>query len=157
MQHAPIVVGIESTDAAAAALRWAAWESQRTEAPLVVAHAYDPEPAEGGSRDLAATRESVARSWATHWVRDALAECAALPWRTHLVVAPELPGEALLRLSRDASLLVLGNRAGEGSPPSPLAALCERSAGCPVVLVPLPHGPSGPSSGEPSNHANASA
>ena len=132
MQHAPIVVGIESTDAAAAALRWAAWESQRTEAPLVVAHAYDPEPAEGGSRDLAATRESVARSWATHWVRDALSECAALPWRTHLMVAPELPGEALLRLSPDASLLVLGKHAaGEGSRASALAALCERSAALP--------------------------
>jgi nucleotide-binding universal stress UspA family protein len=153
MPHAPIVVGIESTDAAAEALRWAAWESQRTQAPLVVVHAYEPEPTEGAPRGLAATRESVARSWATHWVRDALSECAALPWRTHLVVAPESPGDALLRLSRDAALLVLGNRAGQGSPPSPLAALCERSAGCPVVLVPLPDPPAGPSSGEPSTHA----
>jgi nucleotide-binding universal stress UspA family protein len=157
MQHAPIVVGIEDTDAAAEALRWAAWESQRTQVPLVVVHAYESEPTEGGPCGLAATRESVARSWATHWVRDALSECAALPWRTHLVVAPESPGAALVRLSEEAALLVLGNRAGRGSP-SPLAALCERSATCPVVLVPPPDAPpSGPANGESSAHAPAGA
>lgn len=139
MDHAPIMVGIDDTTRAADAMRWAAWESQRTEAPLVVVHCYRPEPEDAASTELQTTRESVARTWATHWVRDALSECAAVPWRTHLVVTPEPPTEALVRMSTDAGLLVLGRHAvgGDGSEEeSSVPTQCERWARCPVVLVP---------------------
>ncbi len=138
MDHAPIVVGIEDTTRAADAMRWAAWESQRTEAPLVVVHCYRPEPEGEASTELRATRETVARTWATHWVRDALSECAAIPWRTQLMVTPDPPAEALVRMSTDAGLLVLGRHAeGDGPEEEPsVPSYCERWAACPVVLVP---------------------
>ncbi len=124
MSTAPIVVGISESAAAAAALRWAAWESQRTSVPLVVAHASRAE-------------EPVARARATHWVRDALFDCDAVPWRTHLLVVEEEPGAALVRLSQDAALLVLGHGVEAGlASGSALAERCERDATCPVVLVP---------------------
>ncbi len=145
MRDAPIVVGIEDTTAAAEALRWAAEESQKTEAPLVAVHAYVPGDTDRESRELAATRESVARSWATHWVRDTLADGAALPWRTQLVVVAEGAGSALVRFSRDAALLVLG-RSSEAKEATearvaepaeePVTEHCCHEATCPVVIMP---------------------
>ena len=123
MHDAPIVVGIEDTAEAAEALRWAAMESRRTEAPLVAVLAYGHD-APGASPALTATQESVARSWATHWLRDVLSHDAP-PWRTHLVVVPEAADSALARYSRDAALLVLGR-----------AAMCREGTLCPVVTMP---------------------
>jgi nucleotide-binding universal stress UspA family protein len=135
MENPPIVVGIEATGSAADALRWAAWQSQRSGAPMIVVHAYPPEPP-AASREVRATRESVARSWATHWVRQALATCGALPWRTMLVVTGESPADALVRLSATASMLVLGQRlTTRGGSPSAITERCERDSGCPVVVV----------------------
>jgi hypothetical protein len=70
-------------------------------------------------------------------VRDALADCAALPWRTQLVVADEEPAVALVRRSAKASLLVLGQRdVARAGTPSRVIEQCEMRAGCPVVIVP---------------------
>src|SRR4051794_38843309 len=108
MEHAPIVVGVEETSSAADALRWAAWKSQEAKAPLVIVHAYQSDASERSA--LRVTSESVARAWATHWVRDALAESGALPWRTQLVVTDEEPADALVRRSAKAAFVVLGQR-----------------------------------------------
>lgn len=135
MKHAPIVVGIEETQAAADALRWAAWQSQATEASLVIVHAYDSDT--DVTNAVRVTAESVARSWATHWVRDALADSGALPWRTQLVVTDEEAVDALVGRSSEASFLVLGQRdITRAGTPSRVTERCETRARCPVVIVP---------------------
>ena len=138
MEHAPIVVGTDDTTTAVDAMRWAACESQRTERPLVVVHCYRPERADAATGEPRTTHESAARTWATSWVRHVLTECEATPWRTHLVVRTEPPAEAMVRMSTDAGLLVLGQRAeGDGlDEGSSVQSYCERWALCPVVLVP---------------------
>lgn len=135
MKHATIVVGVEETPAAADALRWAAWESQATQAPLVILHAYQSDGEVTSAVRVAA--ESVARSWATHWVGEALADCGALPWRMQLVVTEEDATDALIGRSQEASFLVLGQRdATRAGTRSRVTEQCETRARCPVVIVP---------------------
>lgn len=135
MQHPSIVVGVEETPSAADALRWAAWQSQMTQAPLLVLHAYHQD--EGSPSEIRVTRESVARSWATHWLREQLANCGALPWHVQLVVTPEEPAAALVERSVDARFLVLGQRdATRRGRPSRVTDECETRSRCPVVIVP---------------------
>lgn len=142
MHDAPIVVGIEDTAEAAEALRWAARESRRTEAPLVAVHAYGYDVPKA-SPAVATTQESEARSWATHWLRDVLSLDGTTPWRTHLVVVRETPGSALTRFSRDAAMLVLGGVADAAPDAAPdadgaehVTAVCHHHALCPVVTMP---------------------
>jgi nucleotide-binding universal stress UspA family protein len=132
-----IVVGIENATASADALRWAAWQSQRTGNPLVVVHAYPPDRSPDPSAQVRTTRESVARAWATRWLRDALSDSGALPFTTRLVVTQDDPADALVRRSRDAAMLVLGQRAStRAGSHSDVTTRCQNQAHCPVVLVP---------------------
>jgi len=99
-------------------------------------HAYRREPGPPATAELNVTREGVARSWATGWLRDAL-EGFPAPWQPRLVVTEGDPAPALRRCSRRAAMLVLGQRADRRSgDASSVAARCEEEAACPVVLVP---------------------
>jgi hypothetical protein len=129
------VVGINDSVAAADALRWAASRSGADHCPLVVVHAFAPEPGPPGRRELLVAKESVARSRATGWLRDTLTGRPA-PWRARLVVAEDDPSALLVRWSATARMLVLGQRAGTRGHVSAVAARCEADAACPVVLVP---------------------
>lgn len=102
-----IVVGVDGSAAAVAALHWAAEQSCRTHEPLRVVHAWQLGAAQ--SEFAAALLEVAgvdARAKATCWVRDALASCPSVRWTLDVVQGPA--GPTLVDRSRDASLLVLG-------------------------------------------------
>ncbi len=137
MTAAPIVVGISSSEASAEAVRWAVHESRRVDAPLVLVHAYRTAEGPRASRPLRTTYESLARSRATRWAQDALAGDPAVRWPVRLVVREEDPATALLSVSHDARLLVLGrDRAATGRH---LLDRCRVEAACPVREVEPPH------------------
>lgn len=139
MSHAPIVVGLDGTPASAEALRWAAWESQETSAPLIAVHVYDAGGDHPHAPDLASVEHALARATATCWFRDALSECSALPWQAHLHVVEGTPSAVLVEMTRDAAMLVLGAPPQDPSHPGLRQALAERyeaAVACPVVLVP---------------------
>lgn len=102
-----IVVGVDGSAAAEAALHWAAKQSCRTDEPLHVVHAWQLGAAR--SEFAAALLEAAgadARARATCWVRDALTASPQVPWSLDVVQGPA--GPTLVDRSRDASLLVLG-------------------------------------------------
>jgi nucleotide-binding universal stress UspA family protein len=139
---APILVGLDESDAAAEALRWAAWQSSRTAAPVVAVHAYCPDPDLRDRPEGRKAEESLVRARATQWIRDALSESGAVPWRTHLVVVEGSPCQVLAERSDEAGMLVVGAsvptaalpRARAGS----LSASLRTTSTCPVVSVPPP-------------------
>ncbi|MFE6104018.1 universal stress protein [Streptomyces laurentii] len=137
-----IVVGLDGTEQADAAARWAADEAERRGTGVRLVHACEPSPE--------AVTPCVARGPVEEWARDLLARTAAvlrerhhgLPVTTRLLPADPVPG--LVAESEDATLLVLGSRAlGRasgyvvGSVGTAVAGLAER----PVVLVRPDGGP----------------
>jgi nucleotide-binding universal stress UspA family protein len=111
-----IVVGVDDGPAAAAAVRWAAEQSQLTGVPLCVLHAWQLGTFESaviaagsGNAELFEAAGANARARATQWVHDALgAPGNKLPWRLEVVEAA--PGPALVAKSCGAHLLVIGTR-----------------------------------------------
>jgi nucleotide-binding universal stress UspA family protein len=104
-----IVVGVGDSPAAAAALCWAAEQSQVTGVPLRIVHAWQmtasPVGVVGTSFWVASAADARAR--ATHWVLDALgARAATVRWILDIVEGP--PGPILVARSSHACLLVLG-------------------------------------------------
>ena len=146
MERQQVLVGVDETASAAAALRWAARFARLTGATLRVVHTWDL-PA---GRVLTATdpylvaATSDARARATRFVQDTLGPDAGdTPWL--LDVDEGRPGPALARRSHEAALLVVGTgdhvgvrRLLEGS----VSHYCVSHAGCPVVAVPAGEGSS---------------
>jgi nucleotide-binding universal stress UspA family protein len=139
--EAPIVVGLDQSEAAAEALRWAAWQSSATAAPLVAVHAYraDPDLRErpGGGK----AEESLVRARATQWIRNALSGSSIVPWRTQLVVAEGSASQVLVDRSDEAGMLVVGTSASSTSPrgrAGSVSAVLPGASRCPVVSVPSP-------------------
>ena len=134
--HDTIVVGLDGSEASGEAVRWAARRSQLTGQRLLVVHAFR---VDGISRagDAAAepgairtATESVHRTQATRWLREALSESPAIPYSLRLEVTEGRWQDVIGRIAADwASLVVLGSSA----PSRALAGLR-----LPVVLVPAP-------------------
>lgn len=140
--ESPVVVGLDDSEAAAAALVWAAAQAAATHAPLVVVHVLDPRgtTAVYSHADADAVEEPVERIK------------ALIDWAEAGSVRPVfeigVPGQVLVRLSRGARMLVLGqarrhHRAeGEeylhGPALGPVARACVALAQCPLVVVPEP-------------------
>ena len=104
-----IVVGIDASAAARAALRWAAAQARLTGAPLRVVHAWQMTAAQVESATPAFWETSVAdaRARATRWVHDALgADAVALHWVLDVAEGPA--GSVLVQRSRTASAVVVG-------------------------------------------------
>ncbi|GGP52048.1 universal stress protein [Saccharothrix coeruleofusca] len=131
----PIVVGVDGSHAALAAVRWAAVEAARHGVPLRLVHAYDPPTRSYPqivlvAQDLRRTAEQRGGSLLAESQRAARAAAADVPLTTELV--PAGPVEALVRQSRRGRLVVLGStgpRAGASA-----VAVTEHAA-CPVVVV----------------------
>jgi nucleotide-binding universal stress UspA family protein len=141
-----IVVGIDGTDHAAAALEWAAEEAALRSATLVAVHAWSfvpvTTPADSGLVPMAWTESLevmdasrvAAERVAAEQVREVLGE-------DHDVVVKVVEGGAstvLRDAAEDADLLVVGNQ-GRGNLASALlgstSAEIADSAPCPVVIV----------------------
>ena len=141
-----IVVGIDGTDHAAAALRWAADEAAVRSATLVAVHAWSfvpvTTPADSGlvpmawteSMDVLDASRVAAERVAAEQVREVLGE-------EHDAVVKIVeggPAAVLREAAQDADLLVVGNQ-GRGNLASALlgstSAEVADSAPCPVVIV----------------------
>jgi nucleotide-binding universal stress UspA family protein len=128
---APIVVGVDDTEAASAALSFAMREAAKRGSTLDVITAWTP-------------RRLVDRAYAQD-VQD-LAVAAALrgfdgsPTLSRQVVEGD-PATVLLSRARTADYLVVGAGRGvfhESGQLGSVTEQCVRSAGCPVLVVPRP-------------------
>ncbi len=141
-----IIVGLDGSESAAAALRWAVGHAVRHGEPLRVLHVYDTGSGRQlRSRAMRKASESHARARATAWVTAALG-VGAQPFQVRLDVVEGNPNRILARMSRRADVLVLGAPRGTAVRRilgSSVARTCSSRAACPVVLVPAVHHPVG--------------
>jgi nucleotide-binding universal stress UspA family protein len=154
-----IVVGVDGSAEARAALRWALAEGRLRSARVQVVYAYDYDQewppyddAPRGPFDDVALREvpetweraaANARRTATALVRGLLRAVGAAAAGVDvelLAVRDRRPARALVSLSQDAELLVVGTR-GRGGFSGLLLGSCSQQclqlAACPVAVVPL--------------------
>lgn len=134
--NAPVVVGVDGSQSALEAVRWAADEATRRRAPLRIVHAYGvPVGYPPGFVDwhaLSQALEARGRSWL-----DEARQAATAP-STEVVEVKAEPVSALLRESAHAAMVVLGTRGLGG-----FSGLLVGSTGvelaahahCPVVVV----------------------
>ena len=137
---APVVVGVDGSESALHAVRWAAEEALRRHVGLRIVHAYEiPAGYPPGFVDWHALHEALAAQGRT-WLADARAEAER--------IAPELVVEvvevkagavpALTRMSAEAAVVVLGSRGLGGFTGllvgSTAVGLAARGH-CPVVVV----------------------
>ncbi|HEU0103274.1 MAG TPA: universal stress protein [Mycobacteriales bacterium] len=103
-----VVVGMDGSASAAAALRWAAQQARSTGRPLQVLHCFQlkASQAEAAGEAFCAVATADARARATRWVLDAVGPAVAVPWTLVVVEGP--PGPTLAERSHDAALLVVG-------------------------------------------------
>lgn len=152
--HVPagtVVVGVDGSQGAAAALDWAVEQARLERRPLTLVHGWPHTPdvwlAQAGVDPTVWERELQAE--AGRVVAEAGSRVAALSPGTvvHRLVAPEDPRALLLGLSREAAVTVVGSR-GRGRVESLLlgstSASLARHARGPVVVV----RPGGPAPGE---------
>ncbi|MGY1787690.1 universal stress protein [Geodermatophilus sp. SYSU D00698] len=131
-----VVAGVEGTAGTTAVLAAAALEAGTRGCPLRVVHAWPGGGALGGAAVPAAVAEAERRLVETHAAR-VHEGWPAVP--VTVDVREGDPAPALVRLSRDAGLLVLGRPRTPAGP-----ALVEAVAGharCPVLVVPAPPPP----------------
>ncbi|WP_433663202.1 universal stress protein [Nocardia sp. CA-128927] len=142
----PVVVGIDGSDAADEALRWAAVDAVHHDAPLHIVYAIGP-PADFGpgvdfrrvDHDEYLERCAATLAAAREFATAAAAPVDDLDIDTFLIEAPPIP--ALRDRSKDARLLVVGTR-GMGAFRRGLlgsvSTAMARHAQCPVAVVPEP-------------------
>ena len=147
--NAPVVVGIDTSEPANAALRWAAREAAQHGAPLTIVHARSI-PVTYGRPGIvlaesqlevyrAAGRQALAD--ATKIVDSMRAEIGEIDVHTRMIGEPTVP--ALLDLSKGARLIVVGSR-GLGALRRGLlgsvSTAVVRHAHCPVAVIHTPDG-----------------
>jgi nucleotide-binding universal stress UspA family protein len=159
----PIVVGLDGTEASAAALAWAAAEAAAHRAQLVVVHVLDPR----GRAAVYSHTDADASDEQDHvlaHIKELIDQADVGP--VEQVFEIGVPGRVLVRLAREARMLVLGqagrhHRAGHEDYDNvyapalgPIARACVAGAECPVVVVPEPVlGKTAAHAEEPEHHA----
>jgi nucleotide-binding universal stress UspA family protein len=148
----PVVVGVDGSPGARAALEWAWAAAARRGAPLRAISAFPVDDYWADALLLDADRVDALRSATaarlTALVAEVRAAAGSLEVHADVTVVAGAPTEHLAQLSEDAGLLVVGSR-GRGGVRSMLlgsvALHCATSAACPVVVVhPGPDTPSLP-------------
>ncbi|WP_203566425.1 universal stress protein [Aestuariimicrobium ganziense] len=112
----PIVVGVDDSTAARAAMEFASEEASRTNKPLRVVHTWNIGPrelhaAELGTYDLTTVTEAADRA-VTEWLAPTISKYPMLS--IDRIVAHGSAGQALVEQSKDASLVVVGSRGRGG-------------------------------------------
>ena len=139
-----IVVGVDGSDGAAAALQWAFEQARRTGAELEIVLAF--------SFELAWI--DVGSDYQARWIEDATLRArdelqqivaATVPEpdgvTLHRLVVEGVPAEVLVEVATGADLLVVGTRGRGGFAGLLLGSAsqrCVERAPCPVVVVPDP-------------------
>jgi nucleotide-binding universal stress UspA family protein len=141
-----IVVGIDGTEHAAAALRWAAEEAALRQATVVAVHAWTfmpvTTPADSGLVPMAWTESmdvlDASRAAAERIAGDVVRAVLGEKHDAVVKVVEGGPATALVEAAADADLLVVGNQ-GRGNLASALlgstSAEVADAAPCPVVIV----------------------
>jgi nucleotide-binding universal stress UspA family protein len=136
---AEIVVGLDDGEAAAAAIRWAAGESQQSGLRLRAVHAWQmsaPEAA-AATADYWKACSVDARASATRWVQKALADRPQVPWSLDVVEGSA--GPVLVDAAQASRLLVVGTREHTGLDRvvhGSVSHYCLSHSQVPVVSVP---------------------
>ncbi|MFC3742305.1 universal stress protein, partial [Paractinoplanes deccanensis] len=141
MEHSPVVVGVDGSDPAYAAVTWAAREADHRRAPLRIVHVLEWRPGKPGDRHGHAYLEPM---WAeaTRRAHEAAPRVAV---RADALLGR--PVERLAELARDADLLVVGHRGRGGFAGMRLGSVSDRvarRASCPVAVVRGRAAPDGP-------------
>ena len=139
-----LVVGVDGSPGSYAAMRWAAEQAALSGATIVAVYVLEPVvPLDFTGAGFAAVSELDSRQ--LHRTGRALTERVAAEAAGgfavdvhHLVIEHSNPGQALVRASRDASMLVVGahHHHGLGFLLGSTGASCVRHATCPVVVIP---------------------
>jgi nucleotide-binding universal stress UspA family protein len=140
-----IVVGVDESDGAAAALRWALDEARRREATLDVVHAWQqfiPALVPGA---VAIEPDRNALKAAAGELVTKMVDNVVGPHDAKVTVRLELgegsPADVLVKAAAEADLLVVGSRGRGGFAGLLLGSVsqqCAHHAPCPVVIVPTP-------------------
>jgi nucleotide-binding universal stress UspA family protein len=134
-----VIVGVDGTEVGLNAVRWAAQEAARRDAPLLILHAAPylgrdptgaPPPELPRARGITAVAYTVARR-------------TQPGVRASTEVVPDEPVDVLLRAAAGGQLLVLGSSATGAADEMVLATMAMRVVSrspAPVVVVPRPRG-----------------
>lgn len=136
-----VVVGVDDSDEARSALRWAAEYARLGSAQLRVVHAFQPHHLAGvfGIAKLQPDAEwrADAKRWLTDTVEHEIGVVTDLELEPH--VAKDGPAAAILAAADRSTLIVVGSR-GRGAASSALhgsvSSAVLRHARCPVVVIP---------------------
>jgi nucleotide-binding universal stress UspA family protein len=142
-----IVVGIDDSDQAAAALRWALAEGVLRQATVEVVHSWSPPMSAmpfGATLRLRAHEgeiDAVARESVVKIVDAALAEMDDQPPEVLRTILPGAPALTLVEVAEAADLLVVGSHGRTGLSRlvvGSVAMACVQHAPCPVVVIRMP-------------------
>ncbi|ABM12215.1 MULTISPECIES: universal stress protein [Mycolicibacterium] len=117
----PIVVGVDGSQAALNAVRWAAAEALALDASLRLVHAVAA-AVPTGSDVVLDHAEKAAKAIRTSLRVEAAATVGA-------------PGAVLLRESARAAMVCIGSRPAQGPPIGCIAKVLAEGAGCPVAII----------------------
>jgi nucleotide-binding universal stress UspA family protein len=139
MRHLDIVVGIDGSEQSRTAVRWAAAEARRQDAPLKILTAYTwngPAEAFGGVAELPDVISQQFDQMATAAAAEARAFQPGIEVSAAAVIGD--PAAALLQANRTAAMLVVGNRGRGGFASLLLGSVSQQvatHATGPVVVV----------------------
>jgi nucleotide-binding universal stress UspA family protein len=135
-----VIVGVDGTEVGLNAVRWAAQEAARRDAPLLILHAA---PYVGRSEPTGAPPPELPRARGITAVAYTVARRSQPGVQASTEVVPDEPVDVLLRAAAGAQLLVLGSSATGAADEMVLATLNMRVAArspVPVVVVPRNRG-----------------
>jgi nucleotide-binding universal stress UspA family protein len=135
-----VIVGVDGTEVGLNAVRWAAQEAARRDAPLLILHAA---PYVGRSEPTGAPPPELPRARGITAVAYTVARRSQPGVQASTEVVPDEPVDVLLRAAAGAQLLVLGSSATGAADEMVLATLNMRVAArspAPVVVVPRHRG-----------------
>lgn len=142
-----IVVGVDDSEQAAAALRWALAEGVLRQATVEVVHSWSPPVSAmpfGATLRLRAHEgeiDAVAREAVDKIVDAALAEMDDQPPEVLRTILPGAPALTLVEVAEGAELLVVGSHGRTGLSRlvvGSVAMACVQHAPCPVVVIRTP-------------------
>lgn len=144
---ARVVVGVDDSEQAAVALRWALAEGVLRQATVEVVHSWSPPMSAmpfGATLRLRAHEgeiDAVARESVDEIVDAALAEMDDQPPEVLRTILPGAPALTLVEVAEGADLLVVGSHGRTGLSRlvvGSVAMACVQHAPCPVVVIRTP-------------------
>ena len=133
----PIVVGIDGSEGAVAALQWAVDAARLHKRPLTVITVKNPMTFYGFQAALTPEIQAISDSSSQAVLDNVLTTVYRRtdPEGVTAVVREGNPAQVLIDASQEASLLVVGERGRGNFPVGSVTDRCVRHARCPVVVV----------------------